>query len=91
MALTLKTYKYKALYNIPEFFAARRIYLLQRCFDHENHAIPVLESAYQNNTQRSCKNHHGNPQALKPIFRILKMLSCCKNPYGKESVYPITP
>ena len=56
--------------------------------------MKIMRSQYLNqlikNTQRSCKNHHGNPQALKPIFRILKMLSCCKNPYGKESVYPIT-
>lgn len=57
--------------------------------------MKIMRSQYLNqlikkNTQRSCKKHHGHPQVLKPIFRILKMLSCCKNPYGKESVYPIT-
>ena len=57
--------------------------------------MKIMRSQYliqliKKNAQRSCKNHHWHPQALKPIFRIFKMLSCCKNPYGKESVYPIT-
>ena len=76
--------------TFPIFLRHAAFISCRRCFDHENQALAILESSYQKDAQRSCENHHLHPQTLKPIFRILKMLSCCKNPYGKESVYPIT-
>ena len=50
------------LITFPIFLRHAAFISRRRCFDHGNHALAVLESAYQKNAQRSCKNHHGHPQ-----------------------------